>query len=372
MPSRQQINDWFLQYNEPIKRWLKAKRRLDDALLEDMAQEVFVRLLKVPEDVLVEHPQTYLFAIASNVANDWHGLAAQRKVHHALDEPQEDRTQRGGAGGFADTLLHEVQETLERNNEVERTVEQEILTDQMRRAMGGLSKRQQRILLMKHDEELTYEQIAKALDITMRMVLRTLSQCYANLRGIIAAEAVMSAVVPLYDPNAPGPSPRIQARAPVTESDYWANLRANREWLNTDETVRVLHDHGIDIKASTIRGWRGKGGLVELRGELRAITKDERTHNNAHSTSVLYSVDEIRRYLDVHKARMAEAEYVRLRRQSYIRAQFRKAEELEEAAQEIRDELHTEFPFRELHTEFQSHRRTFLTHKVKIKGVKSG
>lgn len=38
---------------------------------DDVAQEVFLRLLRYDAAQIVEHPQAYLFKMASNVAAEW-------------------------------------------------------------------------------------------------------------------------------------------------------------------------------------------------------------------------------------------------------------------------------------------------------------
>ncbi len=39
--------------------------------VNDVAQEVFLRLLRYDRAELIEYPQAYLFKMAANVANEW-------------------------------------------------------------------------------------------------------------------------------------------------------------------------------------------------------------------------------------------------------------------------------------------------------------
>ena len=56
--------------------------------MDDLAQEVFLRLLRYSDEVAVENPQGYLFRIAANVANEWRDRSRVRQPHDRswLDE----------------------------------------------------------------------------------------------------------------------------------------------------------------------------------------------------------------------------------------------------------------------------------------------
>ena len=46
--------------------------------VEDVGQEVFLRLMRYETAELIEHPQAYLYKVASNVATEWSMRARNR------------------------------------------------------------------------------------------------------------------------------------------------------------------------------------------------------------------------------------------------------------------------------------------------------
>ena len=66
--------------------------------IDDLAQEVFLRLLRYSDDIAVDNPQGYLFRIAANVANEWRERSRVRKPHDDswLEELQIESGRRAG------------------------------------------------------------------------------------------------------------------------------------------------------------------------------------------------------------------------------------------------------------------------------------
>ena len=71
---------WFEQFQPVIRQALKSRTSRDDDV-DDLAREVYLRLLRVPEPELVLNPQGYLYRVALNVAEEWRQHAAQSKEH---------------------------------------------------------------------------------------------------------------------------------------------------------------------------------------------------------------------------------------------------------------------------------------------------
>ena len=129
--------------------------------LDDVAQEAFLRLMRYSDDTLIEHPQTYLFRIASNVASEWRERARNSRPHE-------------------DSWLDDLQ--VEPSDEPENLVARTVVNESVRAAVERLPQRQRQVLLLHITEELTYTQIAKQLNLTRRMVRRDLASAYAQLR----------------------------------------------------------------------------------------------------------------------------------------------------------------------------------------------
>ncbi len=158
---RAELTDWFTQLREPMRRWLSQRFEVRGADLDDVAQEVFLRLMRYSDDTLIEHPQTYLLRIAGNVINEW-------RERHRLCRPHE--------AAWLDDL------TIDDDHEPEHQAENESEAQLVRAAVGRLPRRQQTIVIMHAQHDLTHKQIARQLGLTQRIVKRDLERGYATLR----------------------------------------------------------------------------------------------------------------------------------------------------------------------------------------------
>jgi RNA polymerase sigma-70 factor (ECF subfamily) len=152
---------WFERWRMPMRRWLASHSSVPAADLDDLAQEAFLRLLRYSDDVLVEHPQTYLFRIAANVANEWRERARNSRPHD-------------------DVWLENLQ--IETGEEPENAIGRTLVHEHVRAAVQQLPQRQREVLLLHVAEDLTYVQIAERLGLTRRMVKRDLALAYSRLR----------------------------------------------------------------------------------------------------------------------------------------------------------------------------------------------
>src|SRR5712671_376693 len=82
--SKNRLSAWFQQWRLPLRKFLIRKGTVLSADLDDVAQEVFLRLMRYDRTELIEHPQAYLFKMATNVAAEW----AIRGRHMRTHEPK--------------------------------------------------------------------------------------------------------------------------------------------------------------------------------------------------------------------------------------------------------------------------------------------
>ncbi|MGD9598275.1 MAG: RNA polymerase sigma factor [Steroidobacteraceae bacterium] len=157
---RKRLADWYGQWVRPLRRHLVLRSRLSSADVDDVAQEVFLRLLRYERAELVTHPQAYLFKIAGNVLAEWSTRANWQRPH-------------------ASEWLTQLRDESDPEHECAREAEQAVI----RRAVGALPPRTREILRMHYDEGLTHEAIARQLGVTRRIVKRDLIRAYAGLRG---------------------------------------------------------------------------------------------------------------------------------------------------------------------------------------------
>src|SRR5882757_6987038 len=80
---KRRLTDWFRQWRGPLRKFLVGRGAVPAADLDDVAQEVFLRLMRYGRTELIEHPQAYLFKMASNVAAEWAIRARYVRPHES-------------------------------------------------------------------------------------------------------------------------------------------------------------------------------------------------------------------------------------------------------------------------------------------------
>src|SRR5882672_7786524 len=78
------VEQTFRKYGAELHRYLVRRlRRPQDA--DDLAQEVFLRLLRLEDAELVRKPQSYLYGIASHVVREFRMRAEQEHERLSFD-----------------------------------------------------------------------------------------------------------------------------------------------------------------------------------------------------------------------------------------------------------------------------------------------
>ena len=149
----------FREWRVPLKRFLSRRNLAAAADIDDISQEVFLRLLRYDRAELVDRPQAYLFKIASNVSVEWRTRASRRLPHDPA--------------WLAD-LVDAV------------SPESELLEDdavgQLEAAVLSLPVRAREILRLRFADGLTYAQVAEKLGVSLKVVSRDIERAYAAIR----------------------------------------------------------------------------------------------------------------------------------------------------------------------------------------------
>jgi RNA polymerase sigma factor (sigma-70 family) len=169
IPPDDRLAGWFAQWRQPLRRWLGSRRRIPEADLDDVAQDVFVRLIRYDRADVIDAPQAYLFRVAANVANEWVLRARNQRPHHPR---------------WLDELTIEDQPTLEIVREQSR--------EQVARAIRRLPPRTRAVLRLKFRDGLTNAAIAARLGLHSVTVKRDLMQGYSRLRLDLSPELLMA------------------------------------------------------------------------------------------------------------------------------------------------------------------------------------
>ena len=157
--SKEVLSNWFRQWRSPLREFLIAKGAARSADLDDIGQEVFLRLMRYERVELVEQPKAYLFKMAANVAAEWSIRARHSRPHDSKwladllteDQPEDDHFRRAAQ-------------------------------DEIQRALDTLVARQREALKLQFIEGLRHEQIAERLGVSKRSVKRILMLSYQKLR----------------------------------------------------------------------------------------------------------------------------------------------------------------------------------------------
>jgi RNA polymerase sigma factor (sigma-70 family) len=157
--AKRRLSDWFRQWRLPLRRFLLRRAGLPAADVEDVGQEVFLRLMRYDTSELIEHPQAYLYKVAANVATEWSIRARNRHPHDekwvaTLIDDEEPESQM-----MRDQSKHEIE-----------------------RALNTLTAYQREVLKLFFVEELEYTEIAAQLGESVRSITRQFRKSYEKLR----------------------------------------------------------------------------------------------------------------------------------------------------------------------------------------------
>ena len=157
------VADWARRWNAGLERFLR--RRVGAPVdAQDLAQEVYLRLLRAQQLDIVVEPQAYLYRVARNVAAEWRVRASQSKPHSS-DE--------------LDALVEATGPEALVDEERERT--------RLDAALRTMAPPVRAVLYLKLTNAMSHDEIARQLGITNRMVRRLLTAGYAELRRQLGA-----------------------------------------------------------------------------------------------------------------------------------------------------------------------------------------
>jgi RNA polymerase sigma-70 factor (ECF subfamily) len=170
--SHSRLVEWFKELRSPLRRFLSFRKGVAPADLDDVAQEVFLRLLRYDRAELVTDPQAYLFKVAANVASEWSMRASNRLPHDPA-----------------------WLEDLADHRRPEDDLEQQTRDRQLMAALSELPARAREVLRLHYSEGLGHEAIATNLAVTARIVKRDLINSYSSLRHSLGSTPAASRAI---------------------------------------------------------------------------------------------------------------------------------------------------------------------------------
>lgn len=163
-PARKKptVEAWFDEYHKRLLGFLTHDLNVE-AEADDLAQEVFLRLLRLDDPEAINHPRAFLFRVAANVVSDWR----DRHRRLRIDSPE-----------TFDAIASE------------ETPADALVADARAKAISEALKQlppvQSAALVLRVTHGLTYKEVAQHLGVTERMVKRYVVKAYAKLRECLA------------------------------------------------------------------------------------------------------------------------------------------------------------------------------------------
>ena len=159
-------------------------RNAEDA--EDVAQETFVRLWKTRDTILIENVRSWLLRVCRNLCLD---TLRRRKVRDQARLTADQVTERGRIG-----IETAEDDGRERSLEVSDLgtsalhTELELDIEKLVAAMGELKEPQRSIILLREVQDLSYEEIAETLDLSLSAVKVYLHRARKKVRAAFEAD----------------------------------------------------------------------------------------------------------------------------------------------------------------------------------------
>ncbi|MEJ1964467.1 MAG: RNA polymerase sigma factor [Gammaproteobacteria bacterium] len=161
--KREFVADIEKQHGRRLRRFLAARLRHAAADVSDLAQEVFLRLLRINHHESIRSTEAYLFTIAFHVLHQ-----------HALRRSAMPETVDITA------LIDELETTSEHDPAVSAETEQGL--EALRRALHQLSPKAQAVLLMHRRDGYSLEEIGVRLGVSRAMAAKYLGKALLHCR----------------------------------------------------------------------------------------------------------------------------------------------------------------------------------------------
>jgi RNA polymerase sigma factor (sigma-70 family) len=156
----------FAEHGRPLQAFLYRRvRRHPDAA--ELAQEVYLRMLRVPDMDAIRNPEAYLYTVASNLAKE-----RGREMRHA--------------DGMLDVQDELVQEQLAQLPAFAAQLDDQQRIKRLREVLNQLPPKCHAAVVLQYWHGLSYEEIGQRLGISSHMVKKYLGQALAHCRRRMA------------------------------------------------------------------------------------------------------------------------------------------------------------------------------------------
>jgi RNA polymerase sigma factor (sigma-70 family) len=159
------IVDWLARTQSNALRALIRRRLGNDSDAQDIAQEVYARLLKMAPETRLQNPTAYMFGIANFVISDLFSDRARARVSY-----------NGLPSDYAEHGALEVAQEHDPCDVVDAERREEAI-------LATLPPRVHAVVLMKNRDGMTYDEIAEQLGVPRRTAERYYHRAMVALRS---------------------------------------------------------------------------------------------------------------------------------------------------------------------------------------------
>lgn len=152
---------WRQRWNRSLLLFL-GRRVRSSVEVEDLAQEIYLRLLRAPDLLQVRNPQAYLMRVAGHVVAEWR---REYPPTETLGTDEDD--------AVVDECLPEL------------TLDARLSEQRLNQQLERMSPMMRAVVLLRLRDEHSYKQIAQELELTLRQVRRYLARGYEQLRAVL-------------------------------------------------------------------------------------------------------------------------------------------------------------------------------------------
>ena len=152
------------RYGKDLRRYLH--RRLGGPQeVDDLAQEVYMKLLRIDAELQVRKPLAFVYTVAARVLADHRTEAAQERAYVSFSAD----TGNDSSDRVSDALSDRLEEHL-------------CVQQQIERALAQIPNSHASVLLMVKRDGMSYEEVASKLNLSMHTVHKYLQEARAQLR----------------------------------------------------------------------------------------------------------------------------------------------------------------------------------------------
>jgi RNA polymerase sigma factor (sigma-70 family) len=155
------IERLFVQQRSSLLAFFRRRARASDAA--ELAQEVYLRMLRISDTDVIRNPEAYLYTVASNLAREHHVLEKRYTTRSDIDDLA------------ADSLIAELPSA-------GNAIDTELRVARLREVLAQLSPKCQAVVALQYWHGLSYAEIAAQTGISTRMVKKYLQQALKHCR----------------------------------------------------------------------------------------------------------------------------------------------------------------------------------------------